>query len=196
MKDKPILFSGPMVRAILEGRKTMTRRVVKFPEWFLDEYTRFGRHEIQSEIDCPYQVRDRLWVRETWAKCTHSDDCSGLYFRADGEHNDGAQRTKWKPSIFMPRWASRITLRVTGVKVERVKEITEEDAIREGIMWRSEKLSLGIATRCGIKEWSFDLCELTPQKAFMYLWDSINEKRGFGWAKNPYCWCYTFEVVK
>jgi hypothetical protein len=179
MKDKPILFSGPMVRAILEGRKTQTRRVIKFHEWFLDEYTRFGRHEIQSEIDCPYQVGDRLWVRETWAYPIDVKRTSAHL----GEIEYVADQTTlyeghWKkvPSIFMPRWASRLTLRVTGVKVERVQEITEADCIAEGMP--KDNNSIGL------------------RYCYGQLWNQLNEKRGFGWAKNPWCWCYTFEVVK
>jgi hypothetical protein len=205
MREKPILFSGPMVKAILEGRKTQTRRVIKFHEWFLDEYTRFGRHEIQSEIDCPYQVGDILWVRETWAQHDgqpYADGQSDMVtvYRADACDLTLAMIDKWRPSIFMPRWASRITLRVTGVKVERVQEISEEDAKAEGIPWVHTSVCGQNYFQIWTGEPGTKKCKchsnVNASVVFMWLWDSINAKRGFGWDKNPWVWCYTFEVVK
>ena len=131
MKERPILFSGPMVRAILEGRKTQTRRIVKqvqhwqhcgkdIMEWGLSDcYTEEdGTHwlDIQTDVDdnshneikCPFgQPGDRLWVRETWGKTVEDTIC----YRAD---EPGSIVSRWRPSIHMPRWASRITLEVTG----------------------------------------------------------------------------------
>lgn len=210
MAEKPILFSGEMVRAILDGRKTQTRRVIKpattsqaakyfdpdLAQWPIDQGT--GQRE-----QCPYgQSGDTLWVRETWAVPSHLDDVPprefskwGVWFRADGTYATlethgppygtrypDESKGKWRPSIFMPRWASRITLEVTAVRVERVQEINDADAIAEGI----------IVTE------SADLTGLTtgqPTRDFKALWDSINEKRGYGWESNPWVWVVEFAVV-
>lgn len=179
MSDHPILFSGAMVRAILEGRKTMTRRVCiprfddRTPcEHYGPQGTDFmARHcEHGSEGQrCPHGLPgDRLWVRETFARCAcGKQECTALYFRADGPVvNDGAQRYAWRPSIFMPRWASRITLELTAVRVERLQDMTDADAIAEGLE--------GCAN-------------------FRELWDSLNAKRGYSWAKNPWVWVLSFK---
>jgi hypothetical protein len=201
MSDHPIIFNGAMVRAILDGRKTMTRRVC-IPRHHdrkpCEHYTPDGegndvimsRHcEHGSEgRSCPYGgPGDRLWVRETWARCVHSPDCTGRYFRADGEHNDGAKIDRWRPSIHMPRWASRLTLEVVAVRVERVRDITEDDARAEGA---ELVLKDGRAIRDidGGDGWDYRL-------AFSELWDSINAKRGYGWAVNPFVWVVTFRRV-
>ncbi len=184
MKEHPILFSGEMVRAILEGRKTMTRRVAK--------YKGTGglppmMNEGEEEAWCPYgQVGDRLWVRETWRGKGYAH--SFIEYRADMgckqdvgwghplpvRWGDG----KWKPSIHMPRWASRITLEITGVKVERVRDISMDDAWNE----------------CVPIEPSWPYYEAVEH--FRRLWDSINYKRGFGWDVNPWVWAITFKVVE
>lgn len=199
-KERPILFSAPMVRAILEGRKTMTRRVVSprlTPDgmWARDDSRgceRLFRHGevaprgakpwwpiggINGAISrCPYGVPgDMLWVRETWA--SDVDGCpAGLSYRADhlDPRGDGpANPMRWRPSIFMPRWASRITLEVTGVRVERLQDITAGDAECEGVD----------AAHCGRID------------AFERLWDSINSSRGYGWTVNPWVWVVTFKVL-
>jgi hypothetical protein len=122
----------------------------------------------------PYQLGDTLWVRETWA---YSTDYDGdvilnrkILYRADGEKT--ILPSTWRPSIHMPRWASRINLEVTGVRVERLKDITEEDALAEGVI-------------------SSDY-DKTYRYAFSVLWDSINAKRGYGWAANPWVWVIEF----
>lgn len=153
MTDKPILFSGPMVRAILEGRKTQTRRIIKpHPKDLCDPLISYayGRKQYSwptarkangDLIWCepPWQLGEKLWVRETWA---HILDFSGQdlgvqalcdrgFYRADENANDSEIR-RWTPSIHMPRWASRITLIVTNVGVQRLQDITESDAKAEG----------------------------------------------------------------
>lgn len=150
MKERPILFSAPMVRAILNGSKTMTRRVVKLPKWaepgtleidFHDKLMAICRETgCFSDIECPFGISsDRLWVRETFAPHCSSvisnRDVSGLYYRADDETKYETDLS-WKPSIFMPRWASRITLEVTGVRVERLQDISEADIASEGVTQR------------------------------------------------------------
>ncbi len=144
MKEHPILFNTEMVKAILEGRKTQTRRVIKpqpsmqngVMRWDTPFHAR-GCASIPIEINphsatkwCPYgQVGDRLWVRETW--CEHAT--SGIIYRADEEPLDGVYSYhKWRPSIFMPRWASRINLENTEVRVERLRKASLADAIAEG----------------------------------------------------------------
>ncbi|MEW5251773.1 hypothetical protein [Microbulbifer discodermiae] len=153
VKERPILFNGPMVRAILEGRKTQTRRIMKpQPSYDFGWYPGCGddrkslhyaneRHWRKgAPIDwSPYgQPSEHLWVRETFRLSTH-DDCahyepcncrSGVpFYRADAEIGE----EKWKPSIHMPRWASRIDLEITNIRVERLREMSQEDAYCEGV---------------------------------------------------------------
>lgn len=187
MNEKPILFSGPMVRAILDGRKTMTRRVVKLPPDAVSvtvdpggtifgpgPYIKAGNPDGYDypRIHCPYDPGDRLWVRETW--CCYTPMLRNPRYKADG-HNDAGWT--WKPSIHMPRWASRITLEVTDVRVERVQEITDDDAKAEG---------------CPTVGW-YD--GPRPKLWFSHLWDSINAARGYGWDVNPWVWVVSFRRV-
>jgi len=154
MKEHPILFSSKMVKAILDSKKTMTRRVIKpqpkivhglYPDATIQTEQLFHNFD---RLKCPYgQVGGRLWVRETWAYINNFDiDGSENYYeyKADKpndlypgdwpaeEAKDNLEAPRWKPSIFMPRWASRIILEITNIRVERLQEITEEDAKREG----------------------------------------------------------------
>lgn len=193
MKGRPIIFSAPMVRVILDGRKTMTRRVVRLRAGEIAHEgddgslhavanTTWG-DSIERVIQCPYGVPgDMLWVRETWA--SDVDGCpAGLSYRADhlDPRGDGpANPMRWRPSIFMPRWASRLTLRITSVSVERLREITEHDAMREGVNAES------VSTQPGIYSY---------RAPFAELWDDINAGRGFGWDANPWVWVVGFEQV-
>ena len=172
-----------MVKAILDGRKTMTRRVVK-PQPIaggVDEMPLVqisgGKLAAVQKGKCPYgQVGDRLWVRETWYcddYTTAQDIMSrgeGLYYRAAEKHPEIFY--KWKPSVFMPRWASRITLEIIDVRVERLQDITEEDAIKEGVTLTGE----------------------TFYESFFRLWNKINGKK-YPWASNPWVWCISFKRV-
>lgn len=186
MKEIPILFSRDMVRAILEGRKTITRRVIK-PQPFQMNERRFQTHKGSMLYDynsfikkmlsrCPFgQTGDKLWVRETWCPTGHP----GTYlYRADN-HCEVAQ---WKPSIHMPRCASRIIPEIVNIRVERLQDITAEECIREGI-YRSDLPT--IEERADYDRWQFS-----------QLWDSINLKRGYGWAVNPWVWVIEFKLVK
>jgi len=195
MKERPILFNRPMVRAILEGRKTQTRRVAS--KQVLSEC---HPNSMSFETWCPYgKPGDRLWVREAWNWGFIDEDGIARYagnrrgipsqksektfvvYAADGEENF------YKPSIHMPRWASRITLEVTGVRVERVQEITEDDARAEGV---EPKPDAHIASR-------FARGEVGPtQLEFYHLWDSINAKRGYSWESNPWVWVVSFRRVE
>lgn len=180
MAERPILFSGPMVRAILEGRKTQTRRIIKpqppdgaHPFFILcsnyekDEGRwRFAANKdhlsetVLGPITCPYgKPGDRLWVREG-----HALDGSQVFYRAghaEAESSGPRVDIRWRPSIFMPRWASRITLEITGVRVERLQEISEADCLEEGIIhagWDPERY--GSVVEC-----------------YRDLWQSINGNR-------------------
>lgn len=194
-RERPILFNAEMVRAVLSGTKSQTRRVIK-PQF----RTAFGQgvalshpsaYSVNVDIKnadgswkwllCPYgKPGDRLWVRETWAAHPQFADVA---YRADGEEpidSDGwIWRPKWKPSIHMPHALSRITLEVVAVRVERVQDISTEDIITEGL---STTLREHDAERC-----------LSDQ--FRALWDSINAARGFGWDVNPWVWVVEFRRV-
>ncbi|UEW68593.1 hypothetical protein [Burkholderia gladioli] len=222
MKERPILFSAPMVRAILDGRKTQTRRVVKHqpPEDVapitVARYhpTIIDRHGDEAPGDevfgaysedgvwgckCPYgEPGDRLWVRETWrgvveinppGKTTElgvaryvpdQEYCRRVEYQATHER-DGEP---WRPSIHMPRWASRITLEITGVRVERLQDISEQDAIAEGI----ERTSDGFSVDGGRH-----FHAARARDSFASLWDSLNEERGLGWEANPWVWVIEFQ---
>lgn len=194
---RPILFSGPMVMAIREGRKTQTRRVVRpqpeegwsiLPDvsggWCAMRTRAVSHYPVAvADIHCPYgQPGDRLWVRETFRvegcgdpACTNCDlnGCEHAVYRADCDHECNHDKsTKWKPSIFMPRWASRITLEVKAVRVERLQEITEKDALAEGAH------PGGFASRRAVP-------------FFQQLWDTINGKK-HPWASNPWVWVVSF----
>lgn len=204
MKERPILFNGEMIRAILDGRKTQTRRVVKHipalgraDDWCLKAGEgEFARMVGNYRRFCPYGAPgDALWVRETWAEAPNSEDggdgMTGYpIHRADYDPED-VQPLRWRPSIHMPRWACRLTLRVTGVRVERVQDISEEGATAEGIDM----------PRCDCTEWACENCMGTgwgarPTEIFAGLWDSINAKRGYGWDANPWVWVVEFERIE
>lgn len=194
MTERPIIFSGPMIRAILDGRKTMTRRVIKSQPnstqiLARDAAAPSGYSWISPEYDdelltCPYgQPGDQLWVRETWADTR--DECRRhpVSYRADWNIEDDFDRGfNWRPSIHMPRWASRITLEVTGVRVEQLCDITEEDAIKEGVDPVAHPSYPALKARA-------------HTRGFCWLWDSLNSKRGFGWEANPFVWVIEFKKL-
>lgn len=204
MKERPILFSGPMVRAILEGRKTQTRRPVKpQPEhmmggdgtFFADDARtpvpltpcRTGKSGGLFAILCPYgQPGDRLWVRETWKQAIYLGKPKGFLYAADWKPNPSAHivgENPWKPSIHMPRWASRITLEVTKVRLERLQEASEEDLRAEGYTDNPSDNFSDINTH-----WKL-------QRYFSKSWDSIYAARGFGWDNNPWVWVVEFKRI-
>lgn len=223
MSEKPIIMTGESVRAILNGRKSMTRRVIK-PQprqldvgfwywqpttamrvWVDDHKSPWWRHSLDAG-DGPYHAGQRLWVRETWAIFASSYDyeygwegvgivdcgipktkpASRTYkviYAADGYPAEEGEH--WKPSIFMPRWASRITLEIVSVRVERVQDISEEDAMAEGV-WTASPDMIAAGER-GMN--------LNHIGAYRQLWDSINAARGFGWESNPFVWVLAFRRV-
>jgi hypothetical protein len=185
MKERPILFSGPMVRAILEGRKTQTRRVVK-PQPYIHADVDLvplaeQLEDWRNKYPCPYgQPGDRLWVKEKFSTRERDNDPTptGIWYWADGQVKYG-NWTRPKPSIHMPRWASRIALEITKVRVERLDEITPSDVEAEG---------------CGWFEWAGHP-EWPPTAGFAQLWDNINAVRGFRWDKNPWVWVVEFKKI-
>lgn len=179
MREHPIIFSTAMIRAILDDQKKMTRRVKKSDK-------------------SPYEVGMILWVRETWMPETEGGIPTGgyIYRATDRPESDNGDPLKWTPSIFMPRKASRITLEITGVKLERLQDISEEAAKAEGI-------GHGFMMNAGWPDYQHvnpqGVCELTqdtPKMSFASLWDSLNAKRGYGWDVNPMVRCITFRRVK
>lgn len=183
MKERPIIFSGDSVRAIIAGRKTQTRRVV-FQRYLLcnDPAGEVDNADIVSW--CPYGASgDRLWVREKWAFEDFGEEEQRIVWAADLAaawigvgHSLGKPfylssdytPSRWRPSIHMPAWASQLTLEVVNVRVQRLQDISEVDAKAEGVEYRAP---------------------------FVSLWNTINAKRGFPWSANPWVWAVTFKRV-
>jgi len=198
-KEHPIIFGTESVKAILEGRKTQTRRVIK-PQpinadyWTFHQDTPFNGafypntdNALPKLLKCPYgQVGDRLWVKETWW-----EDSGDIYFKVDCPTmptNMHFEKGKWKSALFMPRKFSRINLEITGLRVERLQEITGEDAITEGFL-----------TYFGTKsydEYKMGTLMHSPISQFTQYWDSLNAKRGYGWETNPWVWVIEFKILQ
>lgn len=252
MNTSPIFFSAPMVRAILAGEKTQTRRVVKTPndgEHATDVYYKNGHccfdfveRDFNGDVigggqigavKCPYgQVGDILWVKEThriaaweiesprfafdykaspeqirsswctmpegWNDTTPEDwhikiadelSAKGIEPNEDGDYEweKGDSPLSWRPSIFMPEWASRIKLQITNVRVERLQDITVKDVIAEGGPPRHNSIDR-ISRSFGDLDW--------PRSWFAQLWDDINTSRNLGWATNPWVWVVEFKVLE
>jgi hypothetical protein len=226
MKEHPIIFKSEMVKAILEGRKMQTRRIIKPQPKIVDNIDEGSHVEwsckkwpvltIDGLTDLayygPYSVGDRLWVRENIRTITYpwQDGKFGygeylIEYIADEhliscpkeheewwKHNWHIRPSTTIPSIHMPRWASRILLEVTDIRVERVQDISQEDIESEGLWYYSEEYrnQICIWRDCvsGIQN--------TRIKYFKQLWDSINAKRGYSWEVNPYVWVITFRRIK
>ncbi|MEW3783125.1 hypothetical protein ACM74W_01850 [Pseudomonas aeruginosa] len=203
MKERPILFTGPMVRAILEGRKTVTRRVVKPQPDFLgsmvDPNTPFKTLDagLHARITCPHgEPGDRLWVREAWAADAQVDaiaprDLSQgepIWYPADfSVRQTGCSmisKGRGRPSIHMPRWASRILLEITAVRIERLQDISEKQALAEGVELEGEGVCWAGAAGTASD---------SPVESFRLLWELIN---GAGsWNANPWVWGVEFKRV-
>ncbi|HID9179129.1 TPA: hypothetical protein ACXE53_001519 [Klebsiella quasipneumoniae] len=241
MTERGMIFNGEMVRALLSGRKTQTRRIVKgtdgavkfCKEWdingkevfvVLGEKDHTGMNPVLGAISCPFgAVGDRIWVRETWATLGNEDGCcidwegnlckgdersAARIYRASCEQRPGdyglwsipddaywKPHTKehkfegaWRPSIHMPRWASRILLEITDVRVERLNAISEEDARAEGII-DGGCLNCGEPEPCGCANPEPDATD-----AFAYLWQSIYGQEN--WNANPWVWVISFKRVE
>ncbi|TDV39582.1 hypothetical protein C7405_101701 [Paraburkholderia caballeronis] len=228
MNESPILFSGPMIRAILDGRKTQTRRPMtpqpSFDDrgllwWHSSKHTGSACTEpvgVPSDAwlaKCPYGViSDHLWVRETYVAYGrwetrfsekkgrdewHFVDLTletGREYRFDGAlpnaRRDSVTPTWWRrPSIFMPRVASRITLEVAGVRIERLQAISEADALAEGI-YLFPGDGGGYKTASGEQEYD------TAVEAYRHLWDDLNAARGYGFDVNPFVWVIEFRRIQ
>ena len=190
MKERPILFSGHMVRALLDGSKTQTRRAVKnTPLDWLEMYGFTPEFVANSGNGmCPYgQPGDRLWVRESFAHI-YRDNSSperrsfeDVAYMADGRGIDIGAYGSWKPSIHMPRWASRILLEITRVRVERLQDISEADCIAEGCK----------GGHGSIPGYQYSAA---PREQYFSLWESINGDRS--WEANPWVWVIEFQRVQ
>ncbi len=194
VKERPIIMSAESVRAILEGRKTQTRRVVK-----QDAITKAGILGLMAGTgpafgSCPYGVPgDRLWVKETWWVEPEfwQKDHGPQPIHYDANVNDPRQIEDYekKPSIFMPRWASRLTLEITDVRVERVQEISFKDCQAEGC---------DSAWRIAVPDCPHPFCSgwhYGEKYHFQHIWDSLNAKRGYAWETNPWVWAVTFRLL-
>lgn len=214
-KNRPILSNGEMVPPILSGEKTQTRRVINpqpeltlgFPGSFWwkgpEDITLHQPWTIEEMLDeCPYGAPgDRLWIREAWAAPHKYDGCPprhipptvSIIYRATWA---GPCGLIWRPSIFMPRWACRVILEVISVRVEQVQQISEADALAEGI-------GFGFRMNAGWPDYQHiapnghcTLTQDTPEMSFASLWDFINKKRGFGWDENPWVWVVEFKLIQ
>ncbi|WP_213223030.1 ASCH domain-containing protein [Klebsiella grimontii] len=254
MKERGMIFNGEMVRALLDGRKTQTRRIVKgadgavkfCKEWdingeeifvVLGEKDHTGMNPVLGAISCPLgAVGDRIWVRETWGVVSHELDEDGriqpwtpdrpataihempfgngyysgyAIYAADGDFtwgdDDGYEdgRSCWKPSIHMPKAASRILLEITDVRVERLNTISEEDAQREGVyteVWDQTVVARNYAARDEFFQfWSEDMPHYVEmnqlyRSSFRSLWSSIYGDES--WKANPWVWVISFERVE
>ncbi len=221
IKERPLLFSAPMVRAILEGRKTVTRRPLKLPHGFWE--TSVTGELVPIPVNCPHgKPGDRLYVRET---CFINDyreasvpvderaSCE-IHYRADGipDFEGEEELIRWRPSIHMPRWASRILLEITDVRVERLQDISDDQAKAEGCFftdygqqcfhggtgWKDVgdcPAKVGHQQRNGWawdKTTSHEQCLFTPRFAFANLWNST----GGDWDANPWVWVVEFKRVQ
>lgn len=220
MTVKPILFSGPMVRALLDGRKTQTRRVLtrlrgfgaiaEFGasdtagyDWhFRDRAMRWHdlKHaELRAALPCA--PSDLLWVKETYQlpsvqdhrRAAEVSELSRLLYMASDQRDPDA---KARPSIFMPRWASRLTLRVTEVRVQRLQEISGEECRAEGISARMGPVMATYDDRRAEQPEAERRWQIGMRQQFRDLWDGLNAKRGFGWEVSPWVVAVSFEVVR
>jgi hypothetical protein len=224
MKIRPILMSTPMVQAILDGRKTMTRRIAKRIPEETHRVEQISDNEFEAYwggyvpdlkgfvdgstiIKSPYQPGDILWVQETWKVIRLLENMQMQFeYRADGvisktidflldrftKFKKFADKNGWQSPYFMPREAARIFLRFTNVRVERLQDITEEDAQAEGV----GDLFLEEIGYSGNPKYDLPMEGKTlAREQFELLWDSINAKRGYGWDTNPWVWVYEFERV-
>lgn len=198
-KQRPILFSTEMVKAILEGRKTQTRRVIKpfenlnnnaivFKENAFPRFQFEARYQnIDWQLNCPYgKPGDVLWVRETYHKSEGTFPTTYLYKAVYGESYD----VKWKPSIFMPKDAARIWLEITKVRVERLLDISEDDAFNEGVRyWTHDNDQQMLDAH--FKDYRTGLRNLvSAHSSFLSLWESINGEESI--HSNPWVWVIEF----
>lgn len=202
MKEHPIIFNAEMVRAILAGKKTQTRRVINPQPQGMPLLSEDGEVQLNEDGEIPFrnggklreinfikskygQPGDKLWVRETWGevipdkivyRANHADD----YQWGAGKSSQGG--FQWKPSIYMPRLACRITLKILDIRIERLQIISAKDVLAEGVKCLPKE---------GTMTWGLDSI-----RRFMNLWDSIHSKDGFSWETNPWVWVIEFKRVR
>lgn len=209
MKEHGIIFNSEMVRAILDGRKTQTRRIIKavptthdFHGWIMSSTCAKDEGKACWAIgdspllkdpirrNCPFgKIGDRLWVRETWqcGLCTESTFAYRATHKPSDLEEGWSEIIKWRPSSQMPRWASRILLEITGVRVERLQDINEEEAVAEGVAplhggyWKHYQ-----------PDWTQH--QLSARGSFVTLWNSINGVDA--WYKNPWVWVIEFKQIQ
>ena len=212
MKERPMIFNAEMVRAILDGRKTQTRRIMK-PQptpctlqkgghWWPSNVFKTMLH-IEEEMQngkggwgglvgdaCPFgDVGDRIWVREAWARYNIDQDSHDMAYRATTPE-DWPEEGRWRPSIHMPRWASRITLEITGVGVQRLQSISPNDASREGL------IKLPATGRYCLNQGDqyFGGASHDAREVFSWLWESIYGAES--WQSNPWVWVIEFKRIE
>ncbi|MCU6683334.1 morphogenetic protein [Leclercia sp. H6W5] len=205
MKEHGMIFNGEMVRAILDGRKTQTRRPVKFPVIDKNMGCELAGNELAGELaagnywNSPFgKPGDRIWVRETWAEAGAGAPDLKLYRANYPEHVPSryenvpsAEDVRWKPSIHMPRWASRILLEITDVRVERLNGISEAEAEAEGI----DMEALADSQDCYDCIADHNMTgRPTAKGAFKYLWESIYGEEN--WQDNPWVWVIEFKRIE
>lgn len=215
MKERPIILSGESVRAIQAGRKTHTRRVIlPQPDEFvtgLTPRTTYAGNVLWSnvlgtgkwaELDdrrCPFeQPGDRLWAKEALYENAEGVWC----YRADDEwvgcdmENEGQmmswvfhKNTRYCSPLFMPRWASRLTLQITSIAASRLQSITDEEALLEGVWRPGDMVHADMKGQYGVTDY-------TPRNQYMHTWEALNFARGYGWNSNPWVWDIAFRVVE
>jgi hypothetical protein len=199
MKERPILFSDAMVRALLDGTKTQTRRIVKDTGMYAVDASVHGNETAARELTnlatncCPYgQPGDRLWVKETHAPMGDMQSPTSCWYRSDREY---PQVKKWRPSIFMRRECSRINLEILSVRVERLQSISDADAITEGIERVPDNFGNGPAYRDYTMAYPEDTSEWfnNPIRSFQSLWELINGAES--WSANPWVWVVEFKMI-
>lgn len=216
VKEHGLMFKGPLVNAIREGRKTQTRRVIDriypYPGFWLEQdavdglwYD--GNNDVRRAVRQPYRVGERIWVRETfrvvgrdrgcgWEGCLeYRSDHKSYTFETKAEAEDAhaiwskrGRGRNWIPSMSMPKWACRLWLDITAVRVERLQDITEADAIAEGFRWDQEPALYENG------EMSRTLNDVPPQIGFSRFWDTL-ATTGTRWDDNPWVAAYTFRVL-
>lgn len=249
MKERAINLNAYEVLTILAGRKTQMRRVIKNLEffagdfdgstdfnyccitWYEDGHLGAGYYAYHTEypeegsdfIKCPFGgVGDRLWVREAWAQLETEDYQKGrIVYQSDEWVSESGRKFKWTSSTHMPRWASRITLEITNIRVERVQDISEEDAIAEGVeklftetehikypelekchnsytnyLWHGRHGQFGLGNKKS-DAWPYQCSGYKDVVgSFSSLWELNNAKRGYGWDLNPWVWVVEFKRVE
>lgn len=196
MTERGMIFNGEMVRALLDGRKTQTRRPVKFPVIDKNIGCELAGNELAGELaagnywNCPFgKPGDHIWVRETWARYNIDQDSHDMAYRATTPE-DWPKEGRWRPSIHMPRWASRILLEITNIGVQRLSSISQADAAREGLV------RLPATGRYCLNQGDqyFGGASHDAREVFSWLWESIYGEES--WQANPWVWVIEFKRIE